>query len=100
MIDPTPPASDARTKDSRDTAEGCRDRASADLAQAGTMNTVNGRQVLEKSAASWTTRAELLERIETGIEARRTAAVPTAVKLTSAEIAEDAAELRYSPPAA
>jgi len=94
MTDPTPPSSDPRTKDSRDTAEGCRDRASADLAQAGTMNTANGRQVLEKSAASWTTRAELLQRIESGIEARRTTVDPEAVRLTSDEIAEDAAELR------
>jgi hypothetical protein len=72
-------------KERRDTAEGCRDRATADLLQAQTMNTANGRQVLEKSAASWTTRAELLQRIESGAEARS-----NALELTPLEIAEDA----------
>jgi hypothetical protein len=76
-------------KERRDTAEGCRDRATADLLQALTMNTANGRQVLEKSAASWTMRAEILQRIESGTEAR-----DRAPELTSLEIAEDAAFAR------
>lgn len=70
------PAPQHRTKDSRDTAEGCRDRAAADLLQAVSMNTANGRKVLETSAASWTQRAELLQRIETGIEARIKSPIP------------------------
>lgn len=82
------PAPGHRTKDSRDTAAGCRDRASADLVEAITMNTANGRQVLEKSAASWTKRAELLQRIESGIEART-----SQPELTASEIDEDAAHL-------
>jgi hypothetical protein len=86
------PAPGARTKDDRDTAQGCRDRATADLLQAITMNTANGRQVLEKSAASWAVRAELLQRIEVGIEARR-----APVKLTALEVAEDAEHGRMSP---
>lgn len=76
-------------KERRDSAEGCRDRATADLVQALTMNTAKGRQVLEKSAASWTMRAEVLQRIESGAEARR-----GAPQLTSLEIAEDAAFAR------
>jgi hypothetical protein len=76
-------------KERRDTAEGCRDRATADLVQALTMNTANGRRVLEKSAASWTLRAELLQRIESGAEARL-----EAPELTFLEIAEDAAFAR------
>ena len=72
MTQPLPHAQPAqqRSKDGRDTADGCRDRAAADLLQSETMNTANGRKVLETSAASWTQRAELLQRIETGIEAR------------------------------
>ena len=85
------PAPGARTRDDRDTAQGCRDRATADLLQAITMNTANGRQVLEKSAASWSVRAELLERLEPGIEARR-----APVKLTALEVAEDAEHRRIS----
>lgn len=88
------PAPQGRSKDTRDTATGCRDRASADLAQALAASTANGRRVLETSAASWSSRAQLLQRIETGIEARLTAADPHDPKLTSAEIAEDAAHLR------
>ncbi|MEO6359518.1 MAG: hypothetical protein ABIO43_02955 [Sphingomicrobium sp.] len=83
------PAPGHRTKDSRDTAAGCRDRASKDLIEAITMNTANGRQVLEKSAASWTKRAELLQRIESGIEART-----SQPELTASEIDEDAEHLR------
>jgi hypothetical protein len=73
-------------KEARDTAEGCRDRATADLIQAVTMGTANARRRLEISAASWTTRAELLRRIESGAEARR-----AAPELTLVEAAEDAA---------
>jgi hypothetical protein len=73
-------------KERRDTAEGCRERASADLLEAVTMATAHGRQMLEKSAASWNARAELLQRAEAGIEIGL-----DAFKLTEAEIAEDAA---------
>jgi hypothetical protein len=43
-----------------DTIEGCEDRASADLARAAEMDTRNGRAGMERSARSWTDRAELL----------------------------------------
>ena len=48
----------------QDTAQGCRDRATADLLEAVTMATANGRLRMESSAASWTVRAQLLDRIE------------------------------------
>ena len=76
-------------KQRRDTAVGCRDRATADLLQAVTMATAHGRRMLERSAASWSARAELLQRVETGIEDRR-----NSPKLTPTEIAEDAAYAR------
>lgn len=88
------PAPGARGKEPRETSVGCRDRATADLVEALTMSTANGRQVLEKSAASWTRRADMLHRIETGIEARLAAPPPPAFDLTEAEIAEDAEHLR------
>jgi len=45
--------------------------------------------MLERSAASWSARAELLERIELGIVAR-----PHAVELAQYELAEDARFIR------
>ena len=85
-----------RDKDARETAAGCRERAAADLSRALAMDTFNGRQVFEKSAASWTKRADMLHRIETGIEARLHAEKPEepGIELTAAEVAEDAAHLR------
>ena len=52
-----------------DTAAGCRDRAAADLLASLAMSTSNGRLRLETSAASWTARAELLQRDEEKFEA-------------------------------
>lgn len=73
----------------RDTAEGCRDRAADDLRQADEMDTDAGRQMLERSAESWTARADQLERVEAGLEREG-----DALYLTAAEIAEDAAHAR------
>ena len=73
----------------RDTAEGCRDRAADDLRQADEMDTDAGRQMLERSAESWTARADQLERVEAGLEREG-----DALYLTAAEIAEDAAQAR------
>jgi hypothetical protein len=58
-----------------DTVAGCRDRAVADLAQSLRMDTVNGRERLELSASSWTTRANLLQRLDDSFEARQAAAI-------------------------
>ena len=65
------------TKASQDTAAGCRARAAADLAAAATMDTANGRLKFEHSAFTWSTRGELLARLETGRRRRgRGATVP------------------------
>jgi hypothetical protein len=53
------------------------------------MATAHGRKLLERSAASWNARAELLQRAETSIESRR-----NSPELTPTEIAEDAAYVR------
>lgn len=73
-------------KERRDTSEGCRDRATADLLEAATMATAHSRQMLERSAASWTARSEMLQRVEAGISARL-----APIQLTRAEVAEDVA---------
>ena len=57
-----------------DSVEGCRTRATADLVAAGTMATVNARRKLEHSAASWTARGDLLQRLDDSFEARRSLA--------------------------
>jgi hypothetical protein len=76
-------------KERRDTAGGCRDRATADLLEAVTMATAHSRQMLERSAASWTKRAELLQRMD----ARRDTTLDP-FELTDAERAEDAGHVR------
>ena len=79
------PAPSRQGKELRDTAEGCRERAAADLLNALAMSTQNGRQVFEKSAASWTKRAEMLGRIETGKESRLAAQSLQEGQLVAAE---------------
>jgi hypothetical protein len=76
-------------KERRDTAEGCRDRATADLLEAVSMATAHSRRMLERSAASWSARAELLLCIEGEVQTRR-----DTFQLTATEIAEDAGYLR------
>ena len=61
------PANAAKHKD---TAATCRDRASADLLKSVTMITANERRTLERSAASWEVRAQLLARLEDTARAR------------------------------
>lgn len=56
-----------------DTSAGCRGRAADSLAAAAAMDTRNGRVRMETSAATWTARAELLQRLELRIEAREKA---------------------------
>jgi hypothetical protein len=53
-----------RTSAKRDTSDKCRERATEDLLKSVTMLTANQRMILERSAASWTERAQLLDRIE------------------------------------
>ena len=58
-------------KAAEDTAAGCREHAAADLTRAAQMDTANGRQRLEASAASWESRAASIEDLDDSSEARR-----------------------------
>jgi hypothetical protein len=53
-----------------DTPAGCRARASADLCRAGELAGALPKARFEHSAAAWTARAELLERLEAKHSAR------------------------------
>ncbi len=64
----------ARMPEKRDTASSCRERASADLLKSVTMMTANERLILERSAAIWSLRAELLDRVEETASKKRGAA--------------------------
>jgi hypothetical protein len=75
-------------KQRHDTAAGCRHRATADLLEAATMARAHSRERLERSSAAWTARAEVLHRIESSIDKKR-----SEFPLTAGEIAEDAAHL-------
>ena len=59
----------------RDSAEACRERAASNLLEAVTMMTANQRTRLETSAASWTARADMLQRVEDSLERRAEAAL-------------------------
>ena len=50
-------------KPPEDSVEGCRAHAAVDLAHASTLGTSNARRKYERSAASWTERADLLQRV-------------------------------------
>jgi hypothetical protein len=54
----------ALMSDPADTAQGCRERAAADLSNAKGNIPPNARRVLETSARNWLARAELLDRLE------------------------------------
>ena len=60
-----------RQKQPQDTELGCRAFAAANLASAGELVQGWPRARMEHSAAAWTTRAELLHRLEAGINAAR-----------------------------
>ena len=62
----------ARTKKApQDTAAGCRIRADADLLATVATLTANQRVRLERSAATWTARADLLQSLEERFAARQ-----------------------------
>src|SRR5947199_9499826 len=63
----------------RDTSEACRERAAEDLLKSVAMLTANERLILERSAASWGVRAQLLEGVEQSAAERR-ASVSDATK--------------------
>jgi hypothetical protein len=56
-------ATDRTLKLPENTAQGCRDRATANLLEAVTVITANHRRRLERSAEGWTVRAALLDRV-------------------------------------
>ncbi len=62
----------ARTlKQPQDTVAGCRDRAAADLLASVVLLTANERRRLETSAASWSARADMLQRLDDNHSARK-----------------------------
>jgi len=75
-----PPRPTARTiKAPQDTAAGCRLRADADLLASTAMMTANQRIRLEKSSASWTARAAMLQRNDKAAAALKTKIRPDSV---------------------
>ena len=60
-------------KEARDTVAGCRALAAQDRLRAAAMDTDNGRQAFERSAASWEARAEAMEKAEKGGAEQRAA---------------------------
>jgi len=71
------PRSPRKTSAKRETAEICRERAAVDLLASVSMLNANQRMRLEHSAASWTARAQMLQRVEDGF-ARKEAEVAAA----------------------
>lgn len=65
-----PPAKDAQGAFAEHTVQGCRDRANADLLASVTVVKANRRLALERSAESWTVRANLLGRLNKSFEKR------------------------------
>jgi len=59
-----PTTASRKTRSRRDTSEACRDRASADLLKSVSMLTANERQALQRSAHSWSLRADMLDGVE------------------------------------
>jgi hypothetical protein len=58
-------------KQPQDTIDGCRSRAEADLLASVAMLTANERLRMETSAASWSARAAMLQRLDDSHEARK-----------------------------
>ena len=56
-----------------DTADGCRALAQADRERASSVTNVQVRACFESSAAAWSARAGLLDRLEAGFNARAAA---------------------------
>ena len=60
-------------KAAHDTESGCRERAAADEALADETDTANGRIRLERSAASWTARADDIHKLDVDAEGQKAA---------------------------
>lgn len=65
-----PPAPAGRRKRPEDTPDGCRAFAAADRDRAATFAVDQARGRYERSAAAWTARADLLDRLEAKFQAR------------------------------
>lgn len=75
----------ARTlKQPQDTVAGCRGRAEADLLASVVLLTANERIRLETSAASWSARADMLQRLDDNQAARKAKAARDASGETEA----------------
>ncbi|HEY0084889.1 MAG TPA: hypothetical protein VGB65_03160 [Allosphingosinicella sp.] len=61
-------------KPAEETVSGCRGLAEADLGRAALADTTNGRGRLEASAASWNSRADMIQEQEDSFEERRATA--------------------------
>ena len=83
-VGPAAPPS-VRRKSPEDTIAGCRALAASDLAKAEVMDTVNGRERMELSAASWGQRADLLQRLETSFAKRKALDAAEHDRATAAE---------------
>lgn len=75
----------------RETSELCRERAADNLSESGAIMTANQRIRLEASAASWTVRANMLQRVENGIA--RKAADSAAAKAASEGVSSESSPL-------
>lgn len=64
-------AKESPGKEARDTVAGCRDLAAQDRLRAEGAGTENARCAHERSAASWESRADAIEKGETGSAAQR-----------------------------
>ena len=74
--DPSPPK--RANRQAQDTIAGCRESARADLATAAGLEGSNAALKYEHSAASWTARADLLQRLDDSHVARTSAVVKRA----------------------
>ncbi len=59
----------------KESVDGCRERAAANLVQAAAKDTEQGRLRLENSAAAWIRHAELLQGLDNSQESRRAEAI-------------------------
>ncbi|HVM37460.1 MAG TPA: hypothetical protein VM265_03610 [Sphingomicrobium sp.] len=79
----TPPRAVTRRRE--DTSLGCREMAADDRVRADATDTAHMRLRMESSADAWTTRADMLQRLERSHDARAAANAATA----AADAAED-----------
>ncbi|HET9428363.1 MAG TPA: hypothetical protein VFO69_08405 [Allosphingosinicella sp.] len=62
---------DSKRTEARDTVSGCRALAAQDQLRAAATDIANSRRVYERSAASWETRADEIQKMEDGLAKQR-----------------------------